>query len=76
MNKTKTERIRERFMFGIPPDAAAKVSDEEMMEIVDSTLFGARIKLSIEWEDFKKGLKEELGNTLIGKFFRWIWRMK
>lgn len=66
--KTKTERIRERFMVGIPPDAAAKVSDAEMMVIVDSTFCGARIKLSIAWED----LMEAMGNSFIGKVLRWM----
>jgi hypothetical protein len=73
LNGNKIERIRERFMVGIPPDAAAKVSDNEMMKIVNSTFFGARIKLAIEWDDLKTGLKHELGKTLIGRFFRWIW---
>ncbi len=72
--KTKIKRIRERFLARIPE--ASKISDEEMMKIVDSTLYGAKIKLAIEWEDLKEGLKQELGDTLIGRFFRWMWGLK
>lgn len=65
MNKTKIERIREYFQMGIP-SGVDEITEEQMMNIIDNTLWGAMIKLKIEWIDLTKAID----NTFIGKVVR------